>query len=164
MSRIRIRIRRALDRGLEATLAALMGGMVLVVLWQIVTRFVLRSPSSVTEELVRFALLWLALLGASYGFGRNTHLAIELLPSRVNAERRTVLELGVLVSVGGFAVLVLVVGGLRLVATTLALGQSSAALGIERGYVYLALPVSGLVVLAYVALAGVERLQRRGES
>lgn len=153
-------LRRVLDRGLETLLAALMAGMVLVVLWQIATRFLLRSPSSVTEEIVRFALLWLSLLGASYGFGRNAHLAIDLVPSRLSSARRGVLELVTLASVGIFAVVVLVMGGSRLVATTLALGQSSAALGIERGYVYLVLPLSGLVVLAYVALAWASSLER----
>ena len=55
--------------------------MVIAVLWQVFTRFVLGSPASGTDELVRFALLWLSLLGASYGFGRRAHLAIDLLPN-----------------------------------------------------------------------------------
>ena len=123
------------DRLLEGALAAILGGMVLVVSWQVVTRFLLRQPSSVTEELVRFGLVWLGLLGASYGFGQKAHLRIDLLP------RGTKLELVVHAAVAVFASLVLVAGGSRLVAITLALGQTSAALQIERGYVYVALPI-----------------------
>ena len=144
-------LKRRVDRTLEAILAALMAAMVLAVLWQVGTRYLLRHPSSVTEELARFGLLWLGLLGASYGFGRRVHLAIELVP------RTRLIELMVAVSVAAFALLVLGIGGLRLVTVTLALGQTSAALGIERGYVYLALPVSGALILFYTFEAALAR-------
>lgn len=141
--------RAALDRVLQLALAALMLFMVGVVLWQVFTRFVLRAPASGTEELVRFALLWLSLLGASYGFGQNAHLAIDLLPSALGSRGRSVHRLLVLSVVGLFATSILVVGGGRLVQLTLALGQASASLSVERGYVYLVLPFSGLIIVFY---------------
>ena len=55
-------------------------------------------------------------------------------------------------AIATFAVLVLVIGGTRLVELTLVLGQTSAALQVPRGYVYLALPLSGIVILVYAAL------------
>ena len=139
------------DRFLEGALAAILGGMVLVVSWQVLTRFLLRQPSSITEELVRFALVWLALLGASYGFGQRGHLAIDLLP------RGPKLDLVVRAAVAVFASVVLVFGGWRLVDITLALGQSSAALQVERGYVYVVLPLSGLLILFYTVIDFHER-------
>ena len=60
-----------------------------------------------------------------------------------------------------FALTVLVIGGVRLVEATLALGQTSAALRIERGYVYLALPISGVLVLFYTIEAAITRYGRR---
>jgi TRAP-type C4-dicarboxylate transport system permease small subunit len=48
-----------------------------------------------------------------------------------------------------FALFVLVIGGIRLVALTLILGQTSAALQVPLGYVYLALPLSGLLIMFY---------------
>jgi len=100
--------------------------------------------------------VWLGLLGASYGFGQRAHLAIELIP------RTRLLELIVAASVAAFAILVLVVGGLRLVYATLALGQTSAALQIERGYVYLALPLSGALILFYTLEAALARARDHG--
>jgi len=144
-------LKQLVDRTLEVTLAVVMAAMVLAVLWQVATRYLLRDPSSVTEELARFALVWLGLLGASYGFGQRAHLAIELIP------RTRVLELVVAACVAAFAILILAVGGLRLVSATLALGQTSAALQIERGYVYLALPLSGALVLFYTLEAALRR-------
>lgn len=137
------RLKRTVDRGLEVTLAGIMATMVLAVLWQVATRYLLRDPSSITEELARFGLLWLGLLGASYGFGRRAHLAVELLP------RNRVVTPVVAALVSAFAVLVLVIGGTRLVNATLVLGQVSPALQLERGYIYLALPLSGVLILFY---------------
>ena len=136
--------RAGLDRALELVLGTLLLLMVVVVLWQVFTRFVLGSPASGTEELVRFALLWLSLLGASYGFGQRSHLAIDLLPaSRI--QRYVVSG-----AIAFFAVVVLIVGGGLLARVTLTLGQTSSALSIERGLVYLVLPLSGFVILFYV--------------
>ena len=53
------------DRALERALAVLMAAMVLAVLWQVATRYLLRDPSSLTEELARFGLMWLGLLGGT---------------------------------------------------------------------------------------------------
>lgn len=144
-------VKRRVDRALEAVLATLMGAMVLVVLWQVVTRYVLQNPSSVTEELARFGMMWLGLLGASYGFGQKAHLAIEIVP------RSQHLDTFVTVAVATFALVILVIGGSRLVDATLALGQTSAALQLERGYIYLALPLSGLLVLFYTIEAAAAR-------
>lgn len=146
------RIRDRLDRLLERLLAVLMGGMALAVLWQVMSRLVLRNPSSTMEELVRFGLVWVGLLGAAYGFGRHSHLTIDLLAHRLEDNARRRLDLVTQLAVIIFALLVLGVGGGRLVNLTLDLGQTSAALGIPRGYVYLALPLSGLVILVYATL------------
>ena len=143
--------KRRVDRTLELTLAGLMAAMVLTVLWQVATRYLLRDPSSVTEELARFGLIWLGLIGASYGFGRRAHLAVELLP------KTRWVELAVAASVALFAVLVLIVGGLRLVSATLALGQTSPALHLDRGYIYLALPLSGALIVFYTIEAALAR-------
>ncbi|HSF17479.1 MAG TPA: TRAP transporter small permease [Vicinamibacteria bacterium] len=140
------RLKACVDRTLEVVLAVLMTAMVLVVLWQVATRFLLRDPSSVTEELARFGLMWLGLLGASYGFGRNAHLAIDLIDPE---HRSRGLDAIVAATVVLFAVAVIVMGGFRLVEATLALGQTSTALRFERGYVYLALPLSGVLVVFY---------------
>ena len=149
-------LKRRVDRVVESVLAALMAGMVLAVLWQVATRYLLRDPSSVTEELARFGLMWLGLLGASYGFGQRAHLAVEILPKSLK------LDLFVAATVATFAIVVLVIGGFRLVDATLALGQTSAALQIERGYIYLALPLSGALVLFYTVEAALARVRNHG--
>ena len=160
-------LRRRLDGTLESILVILMSGMVLNVLWQITTRYLLGDPSSVTEEVARFGLIWLGMLGASYGFGRKVHLSVglvdEFLDSRIAEDHllRIGLKLVSLGCVGIFAALILVMGGFNLVSLSLDFNQNSAALGVPLGAVYSVLPISGVIVLVYSGLQAIELMGRR---
>ena len=161
---ILLRVRRIVDRWLEAALILIMGANVLNVLWQVFTRFVLRSPSSFTEELARFLLIWVGLLGASYVSGRKMHLAITVVLERWKGRNRMWAELAIQVNVFVFACLVMVVGGTRLAAMTFALKQISAALRIPLGYVYLVIPLSGLLIMFYALFAAWETIRQAREA
>ncbi|MEX2401064.1 MAG: TRAP transporter small permease [Rhodothermales bacterium] len=147
------RFREAVDRGLAWLLIVLMFVAVVNVLWQVFTRWVLNAPSAYTEELARYLLIWIGLVGAGYAAGKKMHLAIDLLPMMLKGRKRQVLEIVIDAFVLLFAFFVLIVGGVRLVTLTLMMGQTSAALGIELGYVYLALPLSGLIIVFYALLS-----------
>lgn len=145
-------IKIAVDKVLEWTLIVLMAVNVLNVLWQVFTRFVLKNPSSFTEELARYLLIWVGLLGASYVAGRKMHLAIDVLINRLTGRARRLAEYLIEVSIFIFALFVMAFGGLRLVIITLTLNQISAVLRIKLGYVYLVLPLSGLLIMFYSIL------------
>ena len=150
-----MRIRRGVDFALEWLLVALMSLMVVNVLWQVATRFLLNDPSSFTEEIARYLLIWVGLLGGAYAVGKRIHLAIDLLPSMLDGRRKYVLELFIEFCIFVFAALVLVGGGAGLVWLTLDLGQTSAALQIPLGFFYLVLPLSGLLMMFYAGLHAV---------
>ncbi len=143
------RVSKAVDRILGWVLVVLMGIAVANVLWQVFTRFVLGDPSSFTDELARYLLIWIGLLGASYAAGMKMHLAIDLLPTKLSGRPRFYVGVMIELCVFVFALAVLVIGGSRLVTLTLTLGQTSAALHVPLGYVYLALPLSGLLMMFY---------------
>jgi TRAP-type C4-dicarboxylate transport system permease small subunit len=140
---------RVVDRALGWILVVLMGVAVANVLWQVFTRFVLGDPSSFTDELARYLLIWIGLLGASYAAGMQMHLAIDLLRSKLTGRPRFYVGVLIEACIFLFALSVLVIGGIHLVALTLTLGQTSAALHVHLGYVYLALPLSGLLMMFY---------------
>lgn len=142
-------LKRLIDAILGGLLAALMGLSVLNVTWQVFTRFVLKDPSSFTDELARYLLIWIGLLGAAYASGRGLHLAIDLLPRSLSIVGRRQLERLIGLCVLAFALGVLVWGGSSLVSLTLQLGQRSAAMQIPLGYVYLAAPISGALMAFY---------------
>ncbi|HVR28111.1 MAG TPA: TRAP transporter small permease [Thermoanaerobaculia bacterium] len=154
--------RAVVDRALEALLAALFAALTLDVGWQVATRFLLGRPSPWSEELARFLLIWLGLLGASYALGRRMHLAIELFARRVQWRRWS--RRFTLASTLAFALAVLGAGGTHLVALQLELGQRSAALAIPMGWVYLALPIAGGLMAFYTLaeLAEGSRPEERG--
>ena len=142
-------MRKKIDRFLGTALAFLMAIMTLDVLWQVLSRYLLQSPSSFTDELARFLLVWIGILGAAYVAGQDRHLAIDLLPSRLTGPRKKQLMVLIASLIVVFAFAVMVVGGSRLVYVTLYLGQKSSALQVPLGYVYLIIPVSGLLVMYY---------------
>lgn len=144
-----IKFRHTLDTWLGHLVVSILAVMTLNVIWQVVSRYVLRSPSSFTDELARYLLIWLGLFGAAYASGQGHHLSIDLLASRLTAHRRRQVNVVIYCCVILFAASVMVVGGLRLVYLTFALNQTSAALDLPLGVVYSALPLSGLLVVIY---------------
>lgn len=147
-----VHAKERVDYVLAWALVVLMGASVVNVLWQVATRFVLGDPSAFTDELARYLLIWIGLLGGAYASGKQLHLAIDLLPLRLSGRPAgSVLTIVIKLVVFLFALFVLVLGGGRLVYIVLVLGQTSAALGVPLAYVYTVLPLSGLVIMYYTA-------------
>lgn len=142
-------MREKIDQILEYALSVLLALMVLNVLWQVASRFILNDPSAFTDELSRYLLIWVGLLGAAYASGKGMHVAIELLERALNEQQQRIQRLTIQVIVIVFVFLVLIVGGIRLVHISFDLGQTSSAMQIPLGYVYLALPLSGLLIAYY---------------
>jgi len=147
-----VQSRKLLDQLLSTLVATLTGVLVLDVLWQVFTRFVLENPSSWTEELARYLMIWVGLIGAAYAAGRRLHLSLDLLSSSLTGRRLHVLRIAIESLIIIFALSALIIGGLRLVWVMLTLGQTSASLQLPLGYVYLAVPLSGLFIAWYAIL------------
>ena len=142
-------IRDKTDKILEGFLVLIMSILVIDVLWQVISRYVLSSPSSFTDELAGFLLIWVSLFGAAYVTGKKEHLAIDLMIQKASPEKRKILETVINLCVFLFALVVMVVGGLWLVYTRFALEVKSAALQLPLGYVYIVLPISGILIVFY---------------
>ena len=141
-----MRARKIIDDVLEWLLIILMSTLVIDVLWQIISRYIMNSPSSYTDELAGYLLIWVGLLSAAYVAGKREHLAIDLLVQRSSEERKFKLEVIISIFIILFAVTVMVIGGSWLVYTRFFLSVKSAALGLPLGVVYLVLPISGLLI------------------
>lgn len=139
-------MRKLVEKSLEWFLVFLMSILVLDVLWQVFSRYVLNAPSSYTDELAGFLLIWVGVLGAAYVAANREHLAIDLLLQRSSPERKYKLELIIAVCIIIFSVSVLVVGGSWLAYTRFYLSVKSSALGMPLGFVYLVLPLSGILI------------------
>lgn len=121
----------------------------LIVLWQVFSRFVINRPSSFTEELSRYHLIWISLLGAAYITGQRMNLAIDLLNEKLNNRMKKIIGILIHALVAMFALVVMVIGGINLVKIGLELNQVSASMPLKIGYVYAVLPLSGLLIVYY---------------
>ena len=142
-------MRSAMDSILKGVLAVLMAVMVLDVLWGVFTRYIMGAQSPWTEELARFLLIWIGILGAAFASGTRLHLAIDILPSSLEGNRKRLLENGINMIILLFAVAVLLIGGSRLVFVTSKLGQVSTSLDLPLAVVYAIVPISGLFIVTY---------------
>jgi len=140
---------QSINKGVGYFLMILMAAIVLDVTWQIITRFIIRHPSSFTEELARFLLIWIGILGSAYAFKTKAHLGIDVLTYKFNGVKRLVIDIVVNSFLFLFALFIMVIGGFHLVNLTFALDQTSAAMGLKMGYIYIVLPLSGLLMILY---------------
>ena len=144
-----MKFQHKLNRVLEVFLVILMSVLVIDVLWQVFSRYLLSSPSSFTDELAGFLLIWVGLLGAAYVAGRKEHLAIDILIQKSPPERQRKLQYLIHSLIFLFALFVMFVGGVILMYTRFVLQVKSAALQLSLGYVYIIIPISGLIIMFY---------------
>ncbi|MGB7393801.1 MAG: TRAP transporter small permease [Pricia sp.] len=142
-------LRSTIDKILANALVVLMAVMTLNVLWQVFSRFLLGSPSSFTDELARYLLIWIGILGAAYVAGQNRHVAIDVLPKRFSENTQKRLRLIVDWLVILFSLCAFVIGGSRLVYIVYKLDQHSPALQVPLSLVYLVIPISGILIIYY---------------
>lgn len=142
-------MRNKIDSALGKTLVLIMSVMVINVLWQVFTRYVTGNPSSFTDELARYLMIWIGVLGAAYVSGRNLHVAIDILPLRQNKKTQKTLKIIVTLLIILFVFFAFVIGGSRLVYISYVLGQQSPALQLPLALVYLIIPISGLLIMYY---------------
>ena len=146
------RLKQPVDRLLETTLVCLFFALFACVIIQVFTRYVLNDPSIFTEEMSRFAIIWLSLLGTAYACGRLEHMAYTMFPEKLKGNKqlshmRSIAVIGLF-----FALTVMCFGGGRLVLRALQFNQLSATLALPMGYVYLCIPISGLLTAFYQLL------------
>ena len=142
-------MRAKIDSILEKGVLFIFILMLASVIWQVFSRFILRDPSTITDEISSFSLIWLGLLGAAYATGKHLHLAIDLIPEKVVAKKQNLFDGIVYLSTFLFAFTVMVIGGFRLCQLSFQFGQTSAALEIPLGFIYMVVPISGILICYY---------------
>ena len=138
-----------INKVIEVFLVIIFSLMVVDVVWQVFSRYIIGKSSSFTEEFARFAMIWLVVLGAAYLTGRREHLSMDFLLRNLEGDQLSKRLNKIDVFVLLFALVVMVIGGGNLVYTTLYLGQLSSAMQIPLGYVYAIVPLSGMLIIFY---------------
>ena len=152
-------LKRPIDRCLEALLVLLFFILFACVIIQVFTRYVLNDPAIFTEEVSRFAIIWLSLMGTAYACGRLEHMAYTMFPEKLKGNKLLGHMRSVAVLVLLFALTVMCYGGGRLVIRAFDYEQLSATLALPMGYVYLCIPIAGALIVFYELLILIDPAQ-----
>ena len=154
-----------LRKFLNQVLHVLAGGsflaMTILTCWQVLTRYVLKNPSSWSEELVSYLFAWMALLGASLVAGERGHMNIPLLMDRMGPAASKFLAIFSEIAACLFAGIILVFGGIQI--TKLAMGQMTSSLGVPMGVFYIVLPLCGALNTLFTAVNIIEIVADKGK-
>lgn len=143
-------LRRLLDTITGGLSALLLASMIVMVTWQVISRYLLNDPSTFTEETLRFGVIWLSLIGAAYVTGRGKHMSVDLIKDMLSPAAQRIINIVIQLGFIAFAGAVLIFGGLR--AVNIAWYQTSAVLQVPMGAVYAALPITGVLIVLYSLL------------
>lgn len=144
--------------GTETAVVLLTAVMVGTIILQVFFRFVLGDPLSWSEELARYAFVWITFLGAAVAYRHGGHIVVEtvvvLLPRRLQAILAWLVD-----ALMVLALVVLLVQGLNIVEVNS--NVESTMLEIPMSWVYASVPVSAAIMLAYQVERTLLRAQGR---
>jgi len=146
--------KKLLVKILNVVLIVAVSVLVLDVLWGVVTRYIFGEQAAWTEELARAVLIWVVLLGGAVAYGAKEHLGLDYFVGNMDTHSQKKMAVIGTVIVLCFSIFVLIIGGVTLVKETFELEQMLMALGIAKGYVYAAVPTSGV----FFVIFGLEEL------
>ncbi len=148
-----------LNRATEVILIIVVSGMAVVVLLQVIFRYILNFPLFWTEELARYCLVWSSLLGSAVAVKRGQHIAVTIFLEPLPPVLRRGLTMIALISVAAI-LLIILWGGIQLVTITRA--QISPALRISMSVPYLAVPAGAALMLLHTMAGIFETLTAKG--
>ncbi len=161
--------RIVLCRVLESALILAVLVLVLDVLWGVLTRwsgsfvvwlaehgitawsFLPRGQDKLSEEIARFLLIWVSLLGGAVAFGEKAHLGVDYFVGKFEpAARKFMAVFGQLI-VLFFAVSIFILGGSNIVINNMQQGAPALGpqFGLKMGHVYMALPIAGVFIILF---------------
>jgi TRAP-type C4-dicarboxylate transport system permease small subunit len=142
------KIKKVMDKTLAAFIVALFAALVVIVFWQVFSRYVLKASSAFSEEMAKILFVWVSLLAAAFIFGEKGHMNIAVVVEKMPLKAKLVCQIfaGIINMI--FIVFVLFFGGF--LAVKLGWSQTNASIPIfTSGFIYAALPVSGAFSIFY---------------
>lgn len=144
-----------LDRILLVSSLVLLGLMVIVIIYQVLSRQIFSYTPSWSEELSRLLFVWVSFLGIAYGFKEKLHIALGLVVDKLPKKAQNIFDYFAKILVIMFGVIMIYYGW----NFTVLMGNSTMpGTGLPSSALYASIPVSGF----YVMLYGIELLFKKG--
>ncbi|MFM2478085.1 TRAP transporter small permease [Celerinatantimonas sp. MCCC 1A17872] len=144
--------KKPVDLVVATICVVVMTSLVVCVVWQVFSRWVLNAPSTFTDEIARFSMIWVGLLGAAYTVGAQRHLAIDLAVAHLTGVKKRICTIYTNLCVLAFAASAMIWGGIHLATRVMQSGQVSPAMQVPMAYVYAVLPLAGIIMCYYSLL------------
>lgn len=119
------------------------------ILFQVVSRFLLKVPLSWTEEVSRFALIWLTFISASLALRDNGHFAVDVISHRLSEKNQKYYQIGIFLLMFVYLAAILKTG---ITLVPVAHMQESPALDMHMSYIYLAIPCGAALMIVNIIL------------
>ena len=151
-------VRAGIMRVLGLVITCLFALMTVIGTYQIVTRYFFNRPSTVSEELLTYSFTWMSLLASAYVFGKRDHMRMGFLADKFTGPGRRYLEAAIDLLTFAFAGVVMVYGGISI--TKLTMIQTTASLRVPMGYIYVIVPVTGVLIMLFSLMNAADMLHR----
>ncbi|MDH4619850.1 TRAP transporter small permease [Brevibacillus sp. AY1] len=141
-------------------IAVIFGLAALLTLVQVFARYLLKSPFVWSEELVRYAMIWIVFLGTAVALRKGHLIAVEVVQHLVPKAIKKMMEV-VTVLINMVLLFLLIKYGFGIM-TNLG-GQSTGAMDIPVSWTYAAIPVGSLLALLNSLVALFEIFTKKEE-
>lgn len=137
-----------LESVLKKIIAGIYAVLVITGTAQVLSRYAFGFSLSWSEELIRYCFFWSVMLTAGLIAGEGGHLKVDYVSDRLSPPLRRALQIFNDVLFFAFAAAILWFGS-ELVWGAVNGGSRSPAIGLSMGWVYLAFPVGGLLLVGF---------------
>jgi len=131
-----------------------------LVIAQVAGRFLFNLSFAAASELSIYAMIWSVFLGAAVAFRSNSHIAMDIIKTRLPKRAEHVVDGVIFLLLAAFLCLVMVEGhdlALR------AMRQSSPAAKIPVGYITMAMPVGSILALIFLCEHQLQKFLKRAK-
>jgi len=152
---------KILEKALYYASTSLMFLMALVISAQVFSRYIMSSPLIWSEELGRYTFVWITFIGMAIGVRKGSHVALDILVMKLKGVNKKVL-----IAFNNLFLLFLssslIYSGIKLF--ELGARQTSPTLKLPMEYVYIVIPISGVIMFYFVVSNTVALFRGREES
>lgn len=138
------RVSHQADRVARFLVVLMMAVMSVIVLFGVFNRFIFKIPISWTEEIAKYLLIWISMIGSAIAVRIGGHVGVGMFVSKLKQRPRTVVSWINQLAIVGFVVILIFLGGKVSVKELHTFGYTTR---IPMFWPLLAIPLGGLMIL-----------------
>ena len=152
------KIFRGLNKLIECIELVLGSIMILCVVIQVLSRYVLPFSTTWCEEMARYCLVWGMMLGCAYGFGSRGHIVIDILTNSLSERGKHICEILSNIATLIFCAIFFYLSVERFESVA---QQYMVSVRLSLGYIYIAVPIGFGLSILYAGRNLVHLLSRK---